>query len=264
MVLYADIYLLINFSMDFLSLFITSKLLNMKIIKHRIILSSIIGAIYALVMLLLELTPIVSFVVNLMCEIILVLVSFDTKKIKKIISLSLVNFVTSATLGGTMSILYSFMNKLMENIVLNETVKDSYFGIRMIIIVTLTLLTSIVFSRILNRSKQTKSEKIKIKLNQNIFEIEALCDSGNLLKEPISGKCVILVTEKSDLGKNIMKIQDIYKRYIPYKNVEGTGILKGVIPQKIIVRENLVDAIVATAEIDSFGGYEALLPTVLL
>ena len=263
MVLYADIYLLINFSMDFLSLFITSKLLNAKIYKFRIIFASSIGALYALGMLLFEFSTFVTLCLNIACEIIIVLICFENKKFKRIISSALVNFVISATLGGVMSVMYSFMNKIMENIISNES-KDSYYGIRLAIIIALTLLTSIVFSRILNRSKQIKSEKIYVLLKDKTFEFEALCDSGNLLKEPLSGKSVILVTEKSELGKEILKIQDIYKRYIPYKNVDGTGILKGAIPQKIIVRENLVEAVIATTDTDNFGGYDALLPTALL
>ena len=46
MILYADVLFAINFSMDFLALFICSIVLHKKLSKNRIIIASILGAFF--------------------------------------------------------------------------------------------------------------------------------------------------------------------------------------------------------------------------
>ncbi|MBR2025089.1 MAG: sigma-E processing peptidase SpoIIGA, partial [Clostridia bacterium] len=68
-----------------------------------------------------------------------------------------------------------------------------------------------------------------IEFKGEVFKLNGLCDSGNLLKEPISGKNVILISKNTKLGQIIEKEQEIKKRYVPYNVVNGEGVLKGII-----------------------------------
>ena len=105
---------------------------------------------------------------------------------------------------------------------------------------------------------------IVITIKDKKFILKGLCDSGNLLTEPLTGKCVILVSEKTLIGSLINNESDLKKRYIPYHGVEKEGILKGIIPQKILVNECEKSAIIAPIENKSFEGYDALVPSSLI
>ena len=96
------------------------------------------------------------------------------------------------------------------------------------------------------------------------YELTGLCDSGNLLKDPLSDKDVILVAKDTNIAIKIESLDDIYKRFIPFQDISQKGMLKGVIPQKILIEDKEVSAIVAPAKQDSFGNTDALIPASLL
>ena len=121
-----------------------------------------------------------------------------------------------------------------------------------------------VFSKILSSKKEEKSADIKVTLRNEAHKLIGLSDTGNLLKDPLSGKHVILVSENCALGKEITRTEDIYKRYIPYRDVSGEGVLKGILPKEILINDVQVSAIVATTKAKSFDGYDALIPSALL
>ena len=53
-VLYGDILFIINFSMDFLTLFVTGKILHLKTSIASMLLASSVGAVYAIASVMLE------------------------------------------------------------------------------------------------------------------------------------------------------------------------------------------------------------------
>ena len=59
-VIYADVYFIVNMSMDFTALFITAKIMNAKIGVGRFLAASVIGALYAILSLFLEENAILS------------------------------------------------------------------------------------------------------------------------------------------------------------------------------------------------------------
>ena len=107
------------------------------------------------------------------------------------------------------------------------------------------------------------------------MEFSALVDSGNLLREPIGGLPVVILSEKAsrvyikkgeispgsaieypEIGKEI--------RIIPMNGAGGAGILTGFIPKGgVTVGGNTKKCCVAFSKTQSFNGCEALLPYVL-
>ena len=123
---------------------------------------------------------------------------------------------------------------------------------------------ALIFGRILTAKKDESVGEVCVRIGREEFVLSGLSDSGNLLTEPFSGKPVILVSEKSQLGAAIEKEPDVVKRYIPYEDVSGTGMLKGVMPKEIKVNNCVVDCMVATVRNKDFNGYDALVPSSLL
>jgi stage II sporulation protein GA (sporulation sigma-E factor processing peptidase) len=264
MTLYADVLFAINFSMDFLSLFICSIILHKKAERKRIIMASLIGALYGVIDVVFSKSQLLSLLFCVLISILMCLISFFEKSIKRILITILVYWGVSASLGGVMSLLYSLLNRLFYDIIKSYSSVSIYNGSRFFIIASLTAVVSIIVSRIFTSKKDVKAIEIKIIYENCVYKIQALCDSGNLLVEPISQKPVILVAEKTRMGKVLASKEDKYKRYIPYKDVGGEGILKGAIPDKVYVGDNLVDAIVAPIKHNDFAGYDALVPRALI
>ena len=264
MVLYVDILLAINFSMDFLALFICSLLLHLKLSKLRIILSSIIGATYSLIQVLSGIDGFALIILSLIVGITMVLITFPTKKLGRLCFTCLVYLFVNTLLGGLMSLLYSFFNRILASFISNYSYESTYSSARIFIIISLTGVASIVFSKIIYSKKNLEIVEVTLKINESLYKLRGLCDSGNLLTEPFSGKRVVLISEESEAGKEIEQISDLYKKYIPYSDINGRGMLKGVAPKEIIVNGTPLNLIVATVKNKSFNGYDALVPSGLV
>ncbi|MBE6662940.1 MAG: hypothetical protein E7602_00380 [Ruminococcaceae bacterium] len=264
MILYADILFAINFSMDFLALFICSIILHKKLNKKRIIIASLIGALFGVLDVIVQLNQVLSILFSVVIAIVMCLISFTEINLKKAILTNLTYWGVSACLGGVMSLLFSFFNRIFGEYIEKYSQESAYNGARFLIIASLTAIVSIIFTRIFTTKKDVKATEITIKFDKKEYKLEALCDSGNMLCDPILVKPVILVTCKSKIGKTIKTKDDIRKRYIPYSDVSGSGILKGIIPESVCVGKNKVDAIIAPIEKNDFAGYEALVPSNLI
>ncbi len=264
MILYADILFAINFSMDFLALFICSIILHKKLNRKRIIIASLLGALFGVLDVVVQLNQALSILLSIVVAIIMCLISFFEINIKKAIVTNLTYWGVSACLGGVMSLLFSFFNRIFGEYIQKYSQETAYNGARFLIIASLTAIVSIIFTRIFTSKKDIKATEITIKIDEKEYKLEALCDSGNMLCDPILIKPVILVTDKSKIGKIIKTKNDIKKRYIPYSDVSGDGMLKGIIPESIVVGKNVVDAIIAPIEKNDFAGYEALVPANLV
>ena len=105
---------------------------------------------------------------------------------------------------------------------------------------------------------------MKVMMKNKSYHLKGLCDSGNVLFEPITGKSVILVSSVSDIGKMIELESDIKKRYIPFCSVDKKGMLRGIVPDKLLINNSEISAIIAPAENKSFNGFDALVPLSLV
>lgn len=263
MTLYVDVLFAINFSMDFLSLFITMKILHKRVYKSRIITSSALGGLYGVCEMLIQTSFVLSILVNVAVSVLMCLIAFKEKKIGKFTVELIMLWGCSATLGGTMSMLYVFLNKLMSDYIENYSYDAVFGGARFFIIASLSVIIALLFSKIFNQNTNVKEAEIKITFKNSIYTFKGLCDSGNVLKEPITGRSVILVSASSKIGKAISKESEMKKRYIPYVGVGSTGMLKGIIPQKIFINDFEKSAVVAPIENMNFAGYDALIPASL-
>ena len=261
MILYADIMLAINFSMDFLALFISSLLLHLKLLRLRIVVASLIGSVYALVQVLMEFDAISTAISSIFVAMIMIIVAFRFKGVGQMCLNCIVYLFVNTTLGGIMSLLYSQLNKILSGFIESYSYENTYSIARVFVVISLTAIAAIIFSKILCAKKDVSTVEIKLKIKDVSYTLTGLCDSGNLLKEPFSGKSVILISEDSTPGKEIMSMSEMVKKYIPYQDVNGSGILKGVVPRELSIGTKNVNAIVAIAQNDSFNGYEALVPS---
>ena len=263
MIVYADILFAVNFSMDFISLFITFTFLNKKINKARILIASSVGGVYGVLDLLLSLNPIIGIVLNITVSFLMCAIVYNEKSIRRFFSFYVIYIGISLTLAGFMSVFYSFLNKILSKYILEYTYEKAYNGARFFIISSLSIILAIIFGRVFTKEKVILHTELEVELKTGKYKLEALCDTGNTLKDVLTGKNVILVTKECTLGRDIESIPDIYKKYIPYQATNNKGILKGIIPKKILIDGKNIDAIIAPVENKSFAGYDGCIPYAL-
>ena len=250
--------------MDFLTLFLCSTILHRKLYKRRIIVSSLLGSFFAVFQVINSVDAHLSVVLSLIVATIMCVLCYKENRPKMVIVDVLMYYFISATLGGIMSLVYSFFNRALSKVISTYTYEGAYNGARIFIVIGITSVVAMIFGRVLTTKKGETTVNITVKIGEKEFLITGLYDSGNLLTEPFSAKPVILVGEKSPLGAAIEKESDFVKRYIPYEDINGTGVVKGVVPKEIKINNCVVDCIVATVRNKDFNGYEALVPGSLL
>ncbi len=228
------------------------------------IVSALVGALFGVIEVIISLNYALSIVFSIVISLVMCLIAFFEKSLKRFFLTFITFWIVSMGLAGAMSLLYSVLNKLLSGVIEKYSQETAYNGARFFIIASITAIVAIVFSRIFTSKKDVKSVEVIIELESNEYKITGLCDSGNMLTEPLSAKPVILVSSFSKIGKKINKLDDKLKRYIPYRDVSNDGILKGIIPKRVLVGGNLVDTIIAPVEKKSFAEYEALVPSSLL
>ena len=216
MTIYLDIILVENILMNYIILFATFIIVKSRA-KHlqlRMILSSIIGSIYAIIVYL-NILPIYSHIIaKFILSIAMVYIAFEAPNIKKFIKDLLTFYLVSFIFGGCTFALIYFIKP--ENAKMNNGVFVGLYPIKVALIAGIIafIVTQIVFK--LNKTKLNGNNtivNIKISVREKNTTVKALVDSGNMLQDPINKRPVIVVEkkilekiiEKSDL-ENILQI----------------------------------------------------------
>ena len=268
--------------MDFLALFITAKIMHIKLDSKKITLSSIIGAIYSLVILSLNLPQIISGIISIAMAFLLTFTAYGKQKISTFSKNTVVFYIVNFALGGGITAICNLLNiwQNKRNLMINGTFDVIYgdlpFGI-LALLALLCCIFSLVSGKLIKKKSAEKSCTLFITFNQNSTTLEALVDSGNLLREPLSGKPVIIVSY-SEMRKLIpIELIPLFKnkdtsclensifsakiRIIPISTVGGNSLLFGLLADKVRLNEKEVDVYIAiTPESNDFGGFSAVVP----
>lgn len=252
MTVYLDIIFLENILMNYIILTATGIVTKSggKLIKTRMLLSSIIGSIYATIMYLKLFKFYQNFFAKIILSIIMVslaLIPKSTKEfIKKIVLFYLISFVFG---GATIFFMYAVSPKNIQ--FKNGVFVGSYTAKIMLIAGVIAFLISVYAFKI-NKAKMTTKDmfcNIEIICRNKKVKARALVDSGNLLVDPLTKTPVIIVDEKIidkivpiKILKEKLGGDDEYKkriRMIPFMSVGNkNGMLAGIRVDKINVFYN--------------------------
>ena len=272
--IYVDIVLLENLCMNYIILFGTAYIIKIKVKHIRILLASLIGAVYAV----LAYAGVFPIYANLITKIILSIcmtyIAFNPKKLKGLIKELILFYLVSFALGGCAFALLYIVRP--QDIFMKNGV---YIGTYPLKIALLGGITGFVITYVaikIVKTRITKNEiiyKAIIKIAEQEIEINVLLDTGNMLKDPISGDAVIMV-EKNKLYKILPNemLDNTNKflggefenaesleyrkriRFIPFTSVgKQNGMLLGIKPDLVKIITN-VDEIVNEKTI--IGVYE--------
>lgn len=258
MTIYLDIVLLENVVMNYIILFATGLINKTNIKQFRIIISSLIGALYAVMSFITNLNIYNTLILKIILSIAMIYIAFTPKNIKKLFKELLLFYLISFAFGGCAFFLLYYI-KPQEILSKNGILIGSYpLKIAVLGGILGFIIVNITFKLI--KDKIDKSNlicNVKICFEESFIEIKALMDTGNLLKDPISGYSVIVVEVnklkeivpevvienidkiiKGDEENILNSIEDKYKlrfRVIPFSSLgKENGMLLGFRPDYII------------------------------
>lgn len=286
-VVYGDVLFLVNFSIDFLVLFMAGYFLHIKRRPFRLLLAALVGGIYGVVILLPALSWWGTLLVHFFMAFCLCLIAYAPIGRRMFFSLFLSFFGAALLLGGALTAFYSFLATVFEasgtNAVTSEKKAEMF-----LFYAAISALVLFVGGRVLAKRKNRREVMVEVWEGEKSTTFCGLVDSGNLLADPLSGKPVILVRRKEALslipGEALRSLErGADERSLPIhlrrkirvilaRGAVGQQVLLGYLPDDIYLygrdREKnkyAVDAILAVAEQEAkdFGGYAGIVPASL-
>ena len=176
-VLYADVLFLLNFSMDFLSLAASASLLSQRKRPARISIAAALGALYAVTFTVADIGGPLSLISAIASACAMCIISFGYSGIRDLIYETSLMAGCGALMGGIMTAFLSSGVYIPAPTIIVSSVVLSFFIIRS--------------ARI---KKGCISVEVEITYKGKVSSFSALCDSGNLMRDPFGAAPVMLVS----------------------------------------------------------------------
>ena len=289
MTVYADVLFLVNFSLDYVSLYITGRLLSQPMRAWRLGAAAALGACYAVSALFFDLPEAVYIAVTLAVSGVMCVCAFRRCGVIGYIGSGILLFSVGCALGGAMTAVYSLGAGYKDS--LSGGTDDTGVGVMVFVAVIATAVVA-AGGRVLRRRRGVSSASVRIEIGERSVELSALPDSGNLLRDPVSGRPALVVSteaaqtllppeiaalaESDDIASSASNLpaESLRRvRILPVSNVYGEGLVVGYRPDRVTVSlsrggsagsKRDVDCILALSnKRGGFGGCDAVLPAEL-
>lgn len=290
MTIYVDIIIVENLIMNYIILYATGLISKSRIYYLRIFFASSIGAVYAISQYISKLNIYSNPLIKLILSIIIVFIAFNPQNVKKMCKQLVLFYLTTFTFGGVATYLIDVLKP--QNIIMKNGIYVGTYVLKVIFIGAIMGTIILIISFKFTKNKITKKDmmcKVKIKLNGKEIILNTMVDTGNMLKEPITGEPVVVVERtslynlmpkeilnntESILGGDFEKIpENIKNEYIPRLKIipfsslgKQNGMLVGIKPEKVEVineqlEENEKNAIIGiyNKSLTKRGEYNALI-----
>lgn len=273
--------------MDFLALYLTARLLHITVRPLKLCLSASIGSAYSLAAAVLTgyfTSPSVKVILlasGAGCAYCMSYICFS--KIPKETVRSGITFIAvSIGIGGTMTALYSTLSALVPGSSTGPpNISPTSSPVTFAILALISCAVSLVYGKFRNSAANKTKISATATFLEKKYELTLLCDSGNLLREPIGGKRVIVIGSEALFNElppslrlaalNPLNASNLPPsiarriRLIPTKTVIGNGIMLGVVPESITVSGREIDAVIAIdPKSHSYGECDGVIPAALL
>ena len=229
MKVYVDLVFFINFMFDLLLLMSVSIECKIFSKKRFLLLGSFLGSVSTF-LLFLPLNNITLFLFKVVVSVIMVLTSFKVTSKEMFVTLIKSLYGNSIILGG---LIYFLNNQFSYKQVGFIFVHDGT-SINLILILIASPVVFYLYHKSLLKEKTKRNllHKVIIKYNNTNIETLGYLDTGNTLKDPYKKRPVIIINDLDvELEKAIL---------VPYKTVDGKGLLKCVEVKEIIVDDKLL------------------------
>ena len=261
MTIYVDVVLIENLIMNYIILLATGLILKQKIKHIRLIIASLLGAIYSIVAYTTILEIYSSLILKAILSIIIVYIAYNPQKLKKMWKDIVIFYLTSFAFGGVAFALI-YIVKPQEILMKNGLFLGTY-PLKTVLLGAIVGFAIITTAFKLVKTQISKKDmfcEIEFKLNEEKINTRAMIDTGNLLREPFTNTPVIVVEHTllynclpkeilnnldEILGGDLENIpEEIRKEYIsrlkliPFSSLgKQNGMLIGIKPEYIKIKK---------------------------
>lgn len=278
--LYGDILFLVNFTMDFLTLYITAVIGHRKINTGRLCLSSAVGAVYGVAACFMSGPVIFTIAVNLIVSYVMCLIAYK----KRILPCYALFYGIGCLLGGAMTAIFGFLDGMSgaPTVSASEDIRTLPGKIPlgwMAVTALIIGIAAIAGGRFVKKKGAARDCRVSVITDDGSFVFEGICDSGNLLKDPLSGRAVIVLRKREMISILPDELRPIFEsenpsglsdigggasiRLIPSSSVGGSRLLMGYLPKRISVDGIEKSAVLAMGDDIGYNGRAALVPAEL-
>ena len=290
MTIYIDIVIIENLIMNYIILCATGIVSKNKIRHLRLIMASLLGAIYSVVAYMKILEIYSNIVLKILLSVIIVYIAYNPQTVKKLWKTLVMFYLVSFVFGGVaFSLIYIIKP---QDIIMKNGLFLGTYPLKTIILGAIVAFAIIIIAVKIIRKKFTTKDMIcdiEIMLNNKKINTKALIDTGNMLKEPITNTPVVVVEKillyecipkeilnniNQIIGGDLEKIpQQIQSQYIsklkliPFSSLgKQNGMLLGIKVQQIkiikeseeITKENIIVGIYQQS-LTKNGEYQSLM-----
>ena len=280
--LYIDVYFLINFTVDILSLYFASSFSKVPTSSKRLIIAALAGALIAVFVVLLPEIQAIKYLLSTVGLLIMGIIAPKKVTAKRRIKFIFAFLIFEALAGGGVSFFWGFLDKYISRLFIG--IEGGAVNRKMLFLSLIVLLSIGVFKMLVSFFSNIESEgsvEVEITFLENKAVFPAFVDSGNLAVDPMDMSPVLLI--KKDIAKNILpeNIIDLCNidmlerrvkkriRLIPISKNGATHVLVGIKADTVkVINGEKSEEIKVTLAIDkeggTFGGYQALMPSAAL
>lgn len=290
MTIYVDVVLIENLLMNYIILFATGVILKVNIKHMRLVLASLIGAIYTIIAYMSAFKIYSNIGLKFVLSVIMIYIAFNPKSVKKLFKFTLIFYLTSFVFGGVAFALIYIVKP--QDILRNNGLILNSDSLKVIFISAIIAFVIIIIGFKVVKNKISAKDMychINIKLNHKEIETKAMIDTGNFLKEPITNTPVIVVEHTllydcipkeilnhlenilggdfSEIPKNIKEEYMPKLKVIPFSSLgKQNGMLLGIKAEEVVIKteeenktkENVIIGIY-NKSLTKRGEYRALL-----
>ena len=203
MTIYLDLILLENIVMNYIIILATGMICRVNIKYFRIFLSSLLGAVYAIITYVVNLEIYTNQITKILVSVCMVYIAFNSCSVKVMLKQLIIFYLTSFCFGGAAYyLLYNLSPNLIKSI--NGALVGTY-PIKIAVLGGILGFFVVNISFKIIKSKLTKKDmiyEIDIVYKENKATIKVILDTGNLLTDPIT-KIPVVIVEAQKL-KNII------------------------------------------------------------
>ena len=197
MTVYVDVVLFENLCMNYIILFGTGYIIKLKIKHWRILVSSSLGAVYAILAYMGIFPLYANIVVKIILSLCMVYIAFNPKNIKAIIKELALFYLVSFALGGCAFALLYIVRP--QDIFMKDGVYIGTYPLKIALLGGIVgfIITYVAFKVV--KTRMNKNEliyEIVLKINEKELTTKVMLDTGNMLKDPISNNPVVLIEKK--------------------------------------------------------------------
>lgn len=248
MIVYLDVLIVLNLFINFFILKLTALICKNGCKTYRIILGSLVGALFSLYIFLPSSNPLIEAVFRLVISGVITVISFGVDSFKGLLRRIAVFFAASFIYAGCMmGIWYIFKpNRLAIN---NGIV---YVDISPLVLICATIISYLILLTIrffsAKHAPYAKRCNLIIRVEQNEVKITAMVDTGHSLTDSITQRPIIII-DKQTANKLLSFVPTLATasdvdcdikgfRLIPYSSIGGHGLLTAFEPDILSVENN--------------------------